>query len=202
MEVWRVWFHGHPVFEHPEVFQQPTSLSQVGPSHLASGGHIGGKISASVDHAERKQSSTASHVDIVGKTGRSKYKLKFPFKLCEVDHLTHQFPTIAEVQRVWSKTQEFPSPEQPTQPLVDQVVEPISAFIDLTLILESDPDMIEPTSVLVNPTLPSESDFHEVVESIQPLINPTLILESEISASHIFFTTSSQLTKQGDTKLA
>ena len=36
VEVWRVWFHGHPIFEHPEVFQQPTSLSQVGPSHLAS----------------------------------------------------------------------------------------------------------------------------------------------------------------------
>ena len=27
MEVQRVWFHGHPVFEHSEVSQQPTSPS-------------------------------------------------------------------------------------------------------------------------------------------------------------------------------
>ena len=60
---------------------------------------------------------------------------------------------------MWSEAQEFPSSEQhivsqqPTQPLVDQVV-------------ESDPDVIEPMSHLVNTTLPSESDFHDVVESI------------------------------------
>ena len=98
---------------------------------------------------------------------------------------------------MWSKTQEFPSPEQPivsqqpTQPLVDQVVEPISALVDPTLLSESDPDVIEPMSSLVNPTLPSESEFHEAVESISLLINPTLPLESEVSASHIFFTASS-----------
>ena len=43
-----------PIFEHPESFQQPTSLSQVGSSYPASGGHAGGKISTSVGHAERK----------------------------------------------------------------------------------------------------------------------------------------------------
>ena len=117
--------------------------------------------------------------------------------LCEGDHLTHKFPDIAEVRRVWSKTQEFPSPEQPivsqqpTQPLVDQVVEPISDLVDPTLLSESDPDVIEPMSYLVNPTLPSESDFHEAVESIPLSINPTLPLESEVSTSHIFFTASS-----------
>ena len=43
---------------------------------------------------------------------------------------------------MWSETQEFPSPEQPivsqqpTQPLVDQVVEPISSLVDPTLLLE------------------------------------------------------------------
>ena len=37
---------------------------------------------------------------------------------------------------MWSETQEFPSPkqpivsQQPTQPLVDQVVEPISDLVD------------------------------------------------------------------------
>ena len=51
-EVQRVWLHGHPIFEHSEDFQQPTSLSQVGPSHPASGGHAGGKLSPSVDHVE------------------------------------------------------------------------------------------------------------------------------------------------------
>ena len=100
---------------------------------------------------------------------------------------------------MWSETQFFPSPEktivyqQPTQPLVDQVVKPISAFVDPTLLLESDPNVIEPMSYLVNPTLPSESDFHEAVESIPFSINPTLPLESEVYASHILFTASSEL---------
>ena len=87
------------------------------------------------------------------------------------------------------------------QPLVDQVIEPISDLVNPTLFSESDPDMIEPMSSLVNPTLPSESDFHEAVESIPLLINPTLPLESEVFASHIFFTTSSKLTEQGGIEL-
>ena len=41
---------------------------------------------------------------------------------------------------------------------------------------------------MVSPTLPSKSEFHEAVESIPLSINPTLPLESEVSASHIFFT--------------
>ena len=100
---------------------------------------------------------------------------------------------------MWSKTQEFPSLEQPivspqpTQPLVDQLVEPISSLVDPTLISESDPHVIEPMSSLVNPTLPSESEFHKAVESIPLSINPTLPLESEVSDSHIFFTASSEL---------
>ena len=82
---------------------------------------------------------------------------------------------------MWSETQEFPSLQQPIffqksiQPLVDQVVEPISP--------------------LVNPTLPSESDFHEAIELIPLSINPVLPLEIEVFASHIFFTSSSELTK-------
>ena len=109
---------------------------------------------------------------------------------------------------MWFETQEFPSPEQPilcqqpTQPLVDQVVEQILGLVDPTLLSESDPDVIEPMSSLLNPTLPSESDFHEAVESILVSINPTLPLESELSASHIFFTTSSELIEQGGTALA
>ena len=91
---------------------------------------------------------------------------------------------------MWYKTQEFPSPEQPTQPLVDQVVEPISNFVDPTLLSESDPNVIEPMSSLVNPTLPSKSEFHEAVESIPSPINATLLLESEVSNSHVFFTAS------------
>ena len=56
-------------------------------------------------------------------------------------------------------------------------------------------------SSLVNPTLPSESDFHETVELIPLLINPILPLESEVSTSHIFFTVSLELTEQGGTEL-
>ena len=82
------------------------------------------------------------------------------------------------------------------------MVEPISALIDPTLILESDPDVIKPMSHLVNPILPSKSDFHEAVESIPVSINPTLPLKSEVSPSHIFFTPSSELTKEGATELA
>ena len=97
------------------------------------------------------------------------------------------------------KIQEFPFPEQPivsqqpTQPLVYQVVEPISSFFNPTLLLEGDPDVIEPMSSLVNSTLPSESEFHEAVELITLSINPTLPLESEVFASHLFFTASSEL---------
>ena len=49
---------------------------------------------------------------------------------------------------MWSKTQGFPSLEQPvvpqlpTQHLVDLVVEPISNLVDPTLLSESDPDVI------------------------------------------------------------
>ena len=109
---------------------------------------------------------------------------------------------------MWSKTQGFPSLEQPivsqqpTQPLVDQVVKQISYLVDPTLLSKSDPDVIEPMSSSVNPILPSESDFHEAVESIPVSINPTLPLKSEVSTSHIFFTVSSELTEQGGTELA
>ena len=71
---------------------------------------------------------------------------------------------------MWFETQDFSSPkqpivsQQPTQPLVDQVVEPISYLVDPTLLSESDFDVIKPMSSLVNSTLPSESDFHEAVE--------------------------------------
>ena len=71
-EVRRVWFQGHPIFEHLEVSQQPASLGQVGPSHPASVVHAGGKLSSSAGHVERKQLATASHVDTIEKTGRSK----------------------------------------------------------------------------------------------------------------------------------
>ena len=64
VEVRRVWFHGHPIFEHPEVSQEPSSLSQVGPSQPASVVHAGGKLLASAGHAERKHSSTASHIEV------------------------------------------------------------------------------------------------------------------------------------------
>ena len=53
-----------------------------------------------------------------------------------------------------------------------------------------------------DPTLPSESYFHEAVESIPLSINPTLPLESEVSTSNILFTASSELTEQGGTELA
>ena len=108
---------------------------------------------------------------------------------------------------MWSETQGFPSlkqpivSQQPAQPLVDQVVEPILDLVDPTLLSESDLDVIEPISSLVNPTFPLESEFHEAVESISLSINPTLSLESEVSTSHIFFTTSSKLTEQGGTEL-
>ena len=83
------------------------------------------------------------------------------------------------------------------------MVEPLQSSINPTLPLVSDLyQVIEPMPSLVNPTLPSESEFHEVVESNSVSINPTIPLESEVSTSHIFFTASSELTKQGDIELA
>ena len=81
------------------------------------------------------------------------------------------------------------------------MVKPFHSLVHPTLLSESDPCVIEPISPLVNPTLPSKSDFHEAVESIPLSINPTLPLESEVFASHIFFTSSSELTEQGGTEL-
>ena len=81
------------------------------------------------------------------------------------------------------------------------MVEPISYLVDPTLLSESAPHVIELMPSLVNPTLPSESDFDEAVESILVSINPTLPSESEVSTSHIFFTASSELTEQGGTEL-
>ena len=108
---------------------------------------------------------------------------------------------------MWSKTQGFPSPDQPivsqppTEPLVNLVVEPSQYLVHPTLLSESDLDVIEPMSYLVNATLPLKSDFHKAVELIPLSINPTLLSESEVSASHIFFTSSSELTEQGGTEL-
>ena len=108
---------------------------------------------------------------------------------------------------MWSKTQEYSAPEQPlvsqqlNQPFIDQVVEPISYLVNPTLLSKSDPYVIEPMSSLVNPALPMESDFHEAIESIPLLINPTPPLESEVSTSHIFFTSSSNLTEKGTLNL-
>ena len=136
-------------FSHPEVSQQPASLSEVGHSHQTYGGHAGGN-----------ESPTTIHVNTVDKTGCSKGKLKFNCKLREGDHLNHQFPAIVQVVTVWSETQGYPAPEQPifsqqpTQTLADQVVKPISSLVQPTLLLESDPYVIEPMSSLVNPTLP------------------------------------------------
>ena len=82
------------------------------------------------------------------------------------------------------------------------MVEQISDLVDPTLLLESAPHVIEPMPSLVNPTLPSESDFHEAVELIPSSINPTLLLESEMYASHIFITASSELIEQGGIETA
>ena len=150
---------------------------------------LGAVSQPSVVHDEDNSSATVSHVDTVEKTTLSKHKPKFPCKLCEGDHLSYKCPSIEEVRRFWFHG--HPIFEHPTQPLVDQAVEPISDLVDSTLLSKSDPDVIEPIPSLVNPTLPMESDFDEVVESISVLINPTLPLESEVSSSHIFFNASS-----------
>ena len=55
---------------------------------------------------------------------------------------------------------------------------------------------------LVNPSIPLESDPHQVVESMQSSINPTLHLESELYASHVFFNVSSELSRKGGTKFS
>ena len=83
------------------------------------------------------------------------------------------------------------------------MVETSQYLVHPTLLSNIDPYVIEPMPYLVNRTLPSESEFHEVVESIpSSLINPTLLSESKVSASHILFTASSELTEQGGTELA
>ena len=74
---------------------------------------------------------------------------------------------------MWSKSQGYLTSEQsvvsqqPIEPSVDQVVEPMRSLVNPTLPLESDLyQVIETMSSLVNPTLPSESDLHQAVESM------------------------------------
>jgi hypothetical protein len=74
----------------------------------------------------------------------NRMKPKFPCKICKGYHLTHMCPTIPEVQRVWSLYQGSFSLEpplvsqQPIQPLVDEVVEPMQYLVNPTLLLEGD----------------------------------------------------------------
>ena len=83
------------------------------------------------------------------------------------------------------------------------MIEPMSSLVNPTLPSESDfHEVVESVPLSINPTLPSESDFHKAVESVPLSINPTLPLESEVYASHIFFTASSELTEQGGTEFA
>ena len=81
------------------------------------------------------------------------------------------------------------------------MVDSISSLVHPTLVLESDPCVIEPISSLVNFTLPSKTAFHKAIESIPYSIDPTLPLHSKLYTSHIFFTSSSKLTKLGGTQL-
>ena len=75
-------------------------------------------------------------------------------------------------------------------------------MVQPTLPSESDVhQVVEPMQYLVNPTLPLESELNQVVESIPSSINPTLPSESEVSVSHILFTASSEISEQGGTKL-
>ena len=86
---------------------------------------------------------------------------------------------------MWYESQGYSSPkqhvtsQQPIQPLVDQLVEPMQ--------------------FLVNPTLPLEIDLHQVVESMPYSINPTLPLKSELYASNVLFISSLEPSRQGGT---
>jgi hypothetical protein len=107
--------------------QHPTSVSYARGKHPPSASHAGGKSPvpashtgnryvASVSHVIDPSPTSASHVgdvkpatpshargiDSVEKHRRIGHKPKFPYNLCKGDHLTHMFPGIPEVQRLWS----------------------------------------------------------------------------------------------------
>ena len=58
--------------------------------------HVGDKSTAIISQVE------CTHT--VEKANKIGYKPKYPCKICKGDHLTHTFPWIPEVWRVWSQS--------------------------------------------------------------------------------------------------
>ena len=123
----------------------PTSIGHAGGIHLvimshieiihpAFEGHARGNKITTTSHDRGKYSSNASHFengDTIEKPTQIGCKPKFFCNICKGCHLTQLCTTIGEVQRVCYESRGYYSPEQPMisqqpiQPLVDQVVEPM-----------------------------------------------------------------------------
>jgi hypothetical protein len=133
--------------------QHPASASYAGGKHPPSASHAGGKSPVPTNHTGNRLVASTSHViepsptstnhvgdvqptttshawgiDSVEKPRWIGHKPKFPCNLCKVDHLTHLFPGILEVQILWSlpaSSSDSESSEvssQSIQPLVEKVV--------------------------------------------------------------------------------
>jgi hypothetical protein len=80
-------------------------VSHTGNRSLASVTHVIDTSPTSASHLGYVQPTTASHaggIDYVEKPRWIECKPKFPCNICKGDHLTHMFPDIPVVQRLWS----------------------------------------------------------------------------------------------------
>ena len=71
-------------------------------------------------------------------------------------------------------------------PLVDEVIDPTSSLVNVTLILESKVKLAELMSSPPDPTLSLESVNIEVVPLTQSPSCPSLLVESELKPAEVF----------------
>jgi hypothetical protein len=150
--------------------------------------HVIDPSPTSVNHVGDVQPATASHDGGIVSFEKPRWighKPKFPCKLCKGDHLTHLFPGIREVQRLWSlsaRSSDFESSQvssHPIQSLVEKVVTPKQSLADPTSLLG---DEVRLDHVVSHPAHPL---VEKVVMSMQSSTDRTLLLRGEVPLDHV-----------------
>jgi hypothetical protein len=112
----------------------PTSTSYVGDISLTTTSHAGGNPPATASHV--------GGIDTIKKPILIRCNCKFSGNICEGYHLTHFFPIIPLVLRLWflakgpSSLDSSLVSQQRVQSLVDAVVVSIPSLVDPTLFLD------------------------------------------------------------------
>jgi hypothetical protein len=134
------------------------------------------------------QPTTSSHaggINSIEKPRRIGHNPKFPCKLCKGYHLTHLFPRLPEVRRLWSmyaSSSNYESSEVSSQPihlLVDEVVMSLQSSANPTPILRGDMPVDHVVSQPIQPVV------KKVVMLMQSSIDPTPFLGGDAPLDHV-----------------